>query len=108
MTLALTSQVFLWVLGHAGSGRDSYPVGSKTEGASTKHFLLFRGTVPIKLLITHWICVAYQGGGGGGGRGVSPHPRPEHGDAQQGPSRGMFHQSGCLLMACLGLRSESC
>ena len=46
MTLALTSQVFLWSLGHAGGGRDSYPVA---EGPSTKHFLIFRGTVHIKL-----------------------------------------------------------
>lgn len=104
MTLALASQVFLWALGCAGSGRDSQPLGSETEGPSPKRFFIFRGTVHFRLLITHWICVAHQSVG----VYVSPHHRSEHGAAHQALSQGMYLQSGCLLLACLGLRSESC
>lgn len=33
---------FLWALGHTGSVRDTYPVGSETEGQSTKYFVAFK------------------------------------------------------------------
>lgn len=66
--------------------------------------VLFRGTVHFRLLITRWICVAHQSMG----VYVSPRHRSEHGAAHQALSQGMFLQSGCLLLACLGLQSKSC
>lgn len=104
MTLSVTSQVFLRDLGHSGSGRDIYPVGSQAEWPSTKFFLLFRDTVQTKLLLTRWICIAHQ-------RlavYVNPPRQVWEWCCSAGPTQRMFHWGGCFLLACLGLWNESC
>lgn len=100
MTLALTSQVFLWALGHAGSGRDIYPVRSQAEGPSTKYFLLFRDTVQTK--VTCWICTVHKRVG----VDVNPPSQVWEWCCSAGLTQRMFCWGGCFLPACLW--SESC
>lgn len=93
ITLALTSQVFLWDLGQAGSGRDIYPVLLAFQGHCSDQ------TANDSLDLY---------GSPKGGCGWEPPPQVWEWCCSAGPPQRMFYWGGCFLPSYLGLWSESC
>lgn len=95
-TLALTSQVFTGPWGMLAVSGTSTLWGVRLKVQALNILLLLRGTVDIRLLITHWICVVHQWVG----VYISSHPRSEHG---ANPTGSMWRNVSPKWLSSVGL-----